>query len=63
MQIAEAVKREKNFFANHPVYSTIPGEIFGTLVLTKKLTTILYRRIRSFLPELMKEINNRIGKI
>lgn len=63
MKISEAVIKEKNYFANHPVYSTIPGEAFGTLVLTKKLTTILYRRIRSFLPELMKEINHRIGKI
>ncbi|CAD8057356.1 unnamed protein product [Paramecium primaurelia] len=61
--IIQAVLREKNFFANHPVYSTIPGEIFGTQVLTRKLTTILYRRIRSFLPELMKEINNRVAKI
>ncbi|CAD8128303.1 unnamed protein product [Paramecium sonneborni] len=61
--IIQAVLREKNFFANHPVYSTIPGEIFGTQVLTRKLTTILYRRIRSFLPELMREINNRVGKI
>ncbi|TNV71503.1 hypothetical protein FGO68_gene9569 [Halteria grandinella] len=61
--ITQAVLREKNYFANHPVYSTIPGEIFGTQVLTGKLTRILYRRIRSFLPSLMKEIDQRIGKV
>ncbi|CAD8138201.1 unnamed protein product [Paramecium octaurelia] len=61
--IVQAVQREKNFFANHPVYSSIPGDIFGTQVLTGKLTRILYRRIRSFLPTLMQEINQRISKV
>jgi replication fork clamp-binding protein CrfC len=57
--IEKALQQEKEFFASHPVYSSVPGEIFGTQVLTSKLTNILYRHIRSFLPKLMTELNSR----
>lgn len=63
INVQVAIQKEKNFFANHPVYASIPGEVFGCTVLTTKLTRILYRHIRGFLPKLMEEINQRVGKI
>lgn len=63
VSVQKAIQQEREFFASHPIYSSVPGEVFGTKVLTGKLTKILYRHIRSFLPELMKEMNSRIGQI
>jgi len=48
------LEEERRFFANDPVYSGMPGGHLGTISLTNKLTTVLYKHIREFLPELMK---------
>lgn len=44
------------YFSKHPVYSTLPTGHCGTLNLTNKLTTVLYKHIRKFLPDLLKTI-------
>jgi hypothetical protein len=41
----------------------VPGDLFGTAVLTSKLTTILYKHIKSFLPEIMKELAKRGAEV
>lgn len=56
----EAVAKEKEFFNNHPVYRKMPPGYVGTDVLINKLTKLLFKKIREYLPVIMKEINNHI---
>jgi GTPase SAR1 family protein len=60
MRVANALKIEKDYFANDPVYSTLPPGIVGTEALTQKLSKVLFGHIRSTLPEISKEIQNKI---
>jgi len=60
MKVSEALKIEKDYFATHPVYSTLPPGHVGTEALTQKLTKVLFSHIRSTLPEIAKEIQNKI---
>jgi len=60
MTVKEALKIEKEWFASHPVYSTLPPGMVGTLALTQKLTKVLFGHIRNTLPEIAKEIQNKI---
>ena len=60
MRVANALKIEKEYFANDPVYSTLPPGIVGTEALTQKLSKVLFGHIRSTLPEISKEIQNKI---
>lgn len=59
MTVKKALELEEEFFAKHPVYSTMSKEYLGTKALTKKLTDILFKHIRNFLPDIIKEINNK----
>ena len=54
-----ALSREKNYFSNHPVYRTIPPGYLGTEVLIQKLTKCLFKQIKNFLPDIIKEIGNK----
>lgn len=47
---------EKDFFARHPIYASIPTGFLGTDYLTVKLTKVLFSHIRTLLPEILKEI-------
>ena len=38
----EAVKKELDFFGKHPVYSTLPSNVLGTLSLIDKVSNLLY---------------------
>jgi len=60
MSVREGLEKEKQYFASHPVYSTMPHGHCGTEVLTQKLTQILFTHIRNYLPEIVKEINVKI---
>jgi len=60
MKVANALKLEKDYFANDPVYSTLPPGIVGTEALTSKLSKVLFGHIRATLPEISKEIANKI---
>mmetsp|Transcript_18978 Transcript_18978/g.21809 ORF Transcript_18978/g.21809 Transcript_18978/m.21809 type:complete len:531 (-) Transcript_18978:27-1619(-) len=57
MRVKKALAEEKLFFSSHPVYSTLPQEMFGTASLTKKLTKVLFTHIKNYLPQIVKEIN------
>ena len=57
-----AVKKEKDFFRNHPVYRTMPPGYYGTDVLIQKLTKVLFKVIRENLPRIIKSINDNIKK-
>ena len=57
--VKESLKDEKDWFDNHRVYSKLPPGMIGTPVLIDKLTQILFKHIRRFLPEIKKEINEK----
>lgn len=58
--VRKGLEEEKQFFASHPVYSTMPPGFLGIETLTQKLTKILFHHIRNYLPEIMKEISIKI---
>ena len=60
--MAAAVKKEKDFFYNHPVYKRMPPGYYGTDVLIQKLTKVLFKVIRENLPKIIKSINDNIKK-
>jgi dynamin 1-like protein len=60
MKVDNALKIEKDYFASHPVYSTLPPGHVGTEALTQRLTKVLFGHIRNSLPEISREITNKI---
>eukprot|EP01015_Nassula_variabilis_P025044 TRINITY_DN483_c0_g2_i2.p1 TRINITY_DN483_c0_g2~~TRINITY_DN483_c0_g2_i2.p1 ORF type:complete len:647 (+),score=143.12 TRINITY_DN483_c0_g2_i2:65-2005(+) len=60
VRVKKAIDSERQFFATDPVYSTFPPGYLGTDVLIDKLTKILFKHIRTLLPEIIKEINSRV---
>ena len=58
--VKACLEDEKTFFSTHPVYSTLPEGYLGIEILTKKLTNILFKHIRKYLPDIVKEIKERI---
>lgn len=61
--IQDALKEEKQFFMSHPVYRSLPPHLLGTQALVEKLTRVLFRHIRTYLPEIKREINNRMRSV
>jgi len=61
--IQVALEDEKQYFAKHPVYSTMGPGYTGTKTLSDKLTKILYTHIKYNLPEIIKEIRERIAEV
>ena len=61
MTVKEAIEREKLYFSTHPVYSTMPANSIGTDTLTHKLTKVLFTHIKHNLPEITKEIKEKIS--
>mmetsp|Transcript_42765 Transcript_42765/g.118084 ORF Transcript_42765/g.118084 Transcript_42765/m.118084 type:complete len:811 (+) Transcript_42765:75-2507(+) len=57
--VSEALKEEKVYFENHRLYGKLPPGLVGTPVLIEKLTQVLFKHIRRFLPEIKKEINEK----
>ncbi|CAJ1385196.1 unnamed protein product [Effrenium voratum] len=54
-----SLKEEREWFESHRLYSKLPPGLVGMDTLTGKLTTILFKHIRRFLPEIKKEINEK----
>ena len=63
MSVRDAIEREKMYFATHPVYSTMPPGTLGTDILTSKLTKVLFTHIKHNLPEITKEIRDKVRDI
>lgn len=57
--IVDALKNEKDFFANHEVYKPI-SEKCGTPYLAKKLNNILLHHIKETLPDLKNKISSLV---
>mmetsp|Transcript_22287 Transcript_22287/g.50990 ORF Transcript_22287/g.50990 Transcript_22287/m.50990 type:complete len:770 (+) Transcript_22287:62-2371(+) len=57
--VKDALRDELAWFESHRVYGKLPPGMVGTPSLTDKLTQILFKHIRRFLPEIKKEINEK----
>ena len=55
-----AQERESLYFSTHPIYSTMPQNLLGIANLTDKLTKILFTHIKHSLPEIVKEIRDKV---
>ena len=58
--VENALKDERDYFASHPTYSTMPPGYLGTDVLVEKLTRIMFTHIKRFLPDILKEVVLRL---
>ena len=58
----ETVKKEREFFKNHPIYKHLDPKYFGNDILIQRLTKILFRIIRDNLPGIIKSINDAIRR-
>lgn len=58
--MAEAVKKEKEFFKSHRAYKTLPPGYLGVDILINKLTKIYFKIIRENLPKIVKAINDQM---
>ena len=63
VRVRSALDAEKAWFAEHPKYSKLPPGHTGTDCLVSKLTKVLFRHIKNFLPEIKKEIMDRKRKV
>jgi GTPase SAR1 family protein len=61
--VAAALQEERDFFENHPVYSSLNQNLLGTDVLTQKCTRIMFTHIKTHLPDIMKEIKDKMNQI
>lgn len=60
MKVAEALKKEREFFDTHQVYKTMPPGYCGTDNLVEKLTVIFFNKIKEHLPDIVKTIKLKI---
>jgi hypothetical protein len=63
VSVKQALKEEREYFENHPIYSSINANLLGTDVLTQKCSKIMFTHIKSHLPDIMKEIKEKINQI
>ena len=63
VRVKQALEAEKKWFSEHPKYSKLPPGYTGTDCLVAKLTKVLFRHIKNFLPEIKKEIIDRRRKV
>lgn len=54
VKVKSALDEEDKFFREHKVYGNITSGVLGTRALTKKLTEVMFKSIRSHLPEISK---------
>jgi dynamin 1-like protein len=58
-RVKDAIDDEKTYFETHRLYSKLPPGLVGTGVLIEKLTKVLFKHIRRFLPEIKREIGDK----
>jgi hypothetical protein len=54
------MEKEQLFFSTHPIYSTMPPGYLGCHVLTNKLTKLLFTHHKHTLPEIIREIRDKL---
>ena len=63
ISVKQALKDEREYFENHPIYSSINQNLLGTDALTQKCTKIMFTHIKSHLPDIMREIKDKMNQI
>ncbi|CAD7948163.1 unnamed protein product [Amoebophrya sp. A25] len=63
MTVAEALKMEEKWFAEHPTYSRVEPGYFGTKALVDRLMKVLSLHIRWFLPKIKRDVFDLRQKI
>jgi len=61
--IMVARETEKKFFEDHPIYSKMSKDLFGTDALSKKLMKVMQQRINSELPNIKAQTAKRLKEI
>lgn len=59
MKVGAAKKKEMEFFARHPVYSSMPSHLLGTTSLINLLSKVFFRVVKAELPRIKSEILTR----
>eukprot|EP01022_Parablepharisma_sp_SALTPOND_P008035 TRINITY_DN135101_c2_g1_i1.p1 TRINITY_DN135101_c2_g1~~TRINITY_DN135101_c2_g1_i1.p1 ORF type:complete len:868 (+),score=80.71 TRINITY_DN135101_c2_g1_i1:151-2604(+) len=60
LSVQRGLDIEKEWFINHPIYRSLPKDCYGTDTLTHKLSRILYAHIRNSLPDIVKEVDEKL---
>lgn len=60
ISVKEAMEKELLFFNTHPIYSTMPPGYLGCHTLTNKLTKLLFTHIKHSLPDIVREIREKL---
>ena len=55
-----ALRKEIEYFNKHPDYRELPEKVLGTKSLTSKLSELLVEAIRRSLPDIMKQIEEKL---
>lgn len=59
ISMKDAIQKEIDFFGKHPIYSSLPTHLCGTLSLIDRISKLLYLMIQKSLPKIQKEISSR----
>ena len=60
ISVKQAIEKEQLYFSTHPIYSSMNQQVLGIFNLTNKLTKILFTHIKHSLPDIMKEIKDKV---
>lgn len=60
VKVLKAIEIEKEFFAKHPIYSTMDPRFYGTKSLTSTLTNVFFQHIKNYLPVIISEIKEKV---
>ena len=63
VRVNEALDTERRWFSEHPKYSKLPPGYCGTDNLVDKLTKVLFKHIKQFLPQIKKEVSEKKRKV
>ena len=61
--LTDAQKEELAFFANHDALREVPRDILGVDALTRRLTSLLVKRIKAVLPQLKWELQEQLSEL
>eukprot|EP00918_Siedleckia_nematoides_P012079 GHVU01026510.1.p1 GENE.GHVU01026510.1~~GHVU01026510.1.p1 ORF type:complete len:818 (+),score=177.38 GHVU01026510.1:746-3199(+) len=61
--VQDSLKEETEFFQAHAKYRTLPPGLMGTNYLIEKLTKVLFRHIKQYLPDIRREINAKMRAV
>ena len=56
IKVVEAKKKEMEFFARHPIYSSMPAHLLGTSSLINSLSNVFFSVVKTELPKIKNEI-------